>query len=196
VIYDYEDVFYGQKQTLRSETDMFCYVGGQLADRLSFDSAGEGRLRAQACDLHAHARVGPRPQWQAGRLCVAPAIATGRATDAGGSAGTAAATADGNRVVVRVRSSQNQASLAGLIVKGSISRTLPVSSGSQPARRGCAPHDRERHEPVDASLLKAGDQAGRCDDLYRQTRDGKFGKLTLEVLLVARWVPRARSAIC
>lgn len=28
VVYDYEDMFYGQKQTLRSETDLYCYVNG------------------------------------------------------------------------------------------------------------------------------------------------------------------------
>jgi hypothetical protein len=92
--------------------------------------------------------------------------------------------AQSNRVLVRVRSSQQQVAIAGLVVMGSdadLSRfEAAASQRGIDARRMT---ENGRTQSI-ASLLKPEITLANATDLFRSTRDGKFGKITLEVMLM------------
>jgi hypothetical protein len=193
VIYDYDDVFYGQKQTLRSETDLYCYVGGnwlvafratapvkvdyapKLASfmrALAWPSPGMGRPVSQAPappPSPVPAPVPPRSAMASAPIVTAP---------------TVAAPIPGNRVLVRLKAAKQQAALAGLVVTGGDADLQRFETAA--SQRGVSARrmtEGGKTESI-ASLLKPEIRLADATDLYRHARDGKFGKLKLEVMLL------------
>ncbi len=195
VIYDYEDMFYGQKQTLRSETDLYCYVGGDwlIAYRatapIKVDYAPKlaNFMRALAWPMPGSgkpvASVAPTPAVVAETR--PPAVQPTPAAPAVKAPPAAPVfTADGNRVLVRLKADKSQAALAGLVVSGSeadlVRFETAASQHGVDARRMT---ENGKTETI-ASLLKPQIKLADASDLYRHARDGKFGKVKLEVLLL------------
>jgi hypothetical protein len=173
IIYDYEDVFYGQKQTLRSETDLYCYVGGNWL--IAFRSTAPVKVD-YAPRLATFMRLLSWPAPGSGRPVAELAPPQPVAN--------AAPVAQSNRVIVKVRAGQTRAALAGLIVSGSdadLARfEAAASQHGVDARRMT---ENGRTQSI-ASLLKPQISLADATQLFRSVRDGKYGKVSLEVLLI------------
>lgn len=166
VIYDYEDVFYGQRQTLRSETDLYCYVGGNWL--IAYRSTAPVQVD-YAPKLATFMRQLAWPAPGSGK----PVTDTAPANDA-----------TSNRVLVKVRSTRQQVALAGLIATGSdadLARfEAAASQHGVDARRMT---ENGKTQSI-ASLIKPQITKADATDLYRSARDGKYGKLSVELMLM------------
>jgi len=167
VIYDYEDVFYGQRQTLRSETDLYCYVGGNWL--IAYRSTSPVQVDyAPKLATFMRQLVWPAP---GSGQPVADAVSSGNA-------------APSNRVIVKVRAGQQQVALAGLVVTGSEADLARFeAAASQHGVNARRMTENGKTQSI-ASLLKPEITKADAADLFRSTRDGKYGRLTLEILLM------------
>jgi hypothetical protein len=194
VIYDYEDVFYGQKQTLRSETDLYCYVGGNwlIAYRATAPvKVNYAPLLASFMRNLAWPPPGSGKPVPGAAAAPVPASAPTPAVAAASRPPVAKAApavpvlaAEGNRVLVRLKAGKTQVALAGLVVSGSEADLARFESAASQlgvdARRMT---ENGKTESI-ASLLKPQIKLADASDLYRHARDGKFGKVKLEVMLL------------